>query len=564
MTISQLKTGALALFLLGGMVLSCAESAEKLISDFSNKDDLRGIDWGREGVDVSIGPRLVTERSSVLRLTVKSGQYPGVSFYAPLLPKDWSAYEALSFVVWSPAERDLAIRIDDQKSVSYNTRYNGGAHLLAGRNRIQSPTSVIAKTLNLKEIKGLVLFLDSPPANFSLAIDDLKLSALEPDITPFIPYAERMDRQPRMDIVSPHLPMGRQLSGGPLSAFMITGVTQGREVVEMMQRLDYDPKVLTWDREWGPNTWGFGDFYGQRGSGLDTALMQRYLASSMQGPEKFEVLLMTTPMGWKHFGLSARQAILERVRDRGEGLVLVMPFSGDRGTEWPADLRELSALIDADGDWVDDGGGVRQPAQGREFGRPWVVQGTHPITQDIPLAALPQSDMQTQRYRLAPGAQALITLNKDNVPVMAVRQVGKGRVVTFATRGWSLTPLMMAPDDFVNRPDHRYQETWYALLNRAALWAAGRPLERSGSGQVLKVEGIHADPWYTVRQWYDAQGKVTDWALDFANPHPDRQRITITAPATRDPGADITLQFTAPAGMDEVTWRATFGELGHG
>jgi hypothetical protein len=67
-----------------------------------------------------------------------------------------------------------------------------------------------------------------------------------------------------------------------------------------------------------------------------------------------------------------------------------------------------------------------------------------------------------------------------------------------------------------------------------------------------------------VRQWHDAQGKVTDWALDFANPHPDRQRITITAPATRDPGADITLQFTAPAGMDEVTWRATFGELGHG
>jgi hypothetical protein len=172
--------------------------------------------------------------------------------------------------------------------------------------------------------------------------------------------------------------------------------------------------------------------------------------------------------------------------------------------------------------------------------------------------------MQIQQYQLAPGAQALVTLAPRNVPVVAVRQVGKGRVVTFATRGWSLTPLMEAPEGWSDRPAHRYWETWYALLNRAALWAAQRPLARTGTPTVLAVTGDHADPWYTVRQWQDAAGKVTDWELQFANPDPSFQRIAVEAPEAVDPASPIRVKAAIPEGSAGVTWSATLGELGDG
>ena len=539
-------------------------AAERLITDFNEMNDRRGLDWNAESVEVTFGPRLVTERGSVLKVVVKQSGYNGVALYAPLVPRDWSAHEALSFVVWSNDERDLAIRVDDHNSVGYNSRFNGGVRLLKGRNLVQVPLATIAKAIDLANVKLLNLFFDHPPVGLTVWVDDIKLGRLEAERTPFIPYAERLDHQPRMEVVSPHLPLAKPLAGGPLSAFLIAGVKQGREVVELMQRIDLAPSVLSWDREWGANTWGFGDAYGQRGSGLDCALMQRYLASSLQGPEKFEVLLLSTPMGWNRFGPAARQAILERVRDRGEGLVLLMPFTGERGQPWPEDLRALSALIDADADWVDDGGNVRQPKDGREYGERWRVAEAHPITAGVPLEALPQKHMQIQQYQLAPGAQALVTLTPRQVPVIAIRQVGKGRVVTFATRGWSLTPLMDAPEGWADRPAHRYWETWYALLSRAALWAANRPLVRDRQASVAPVAGEHADPWYTLRQWKDAQGNVTDWELAFANPAPQVERVVLQVAEHVAPGATISVQVAVPDGLQDATWSALLGELGDG
>lgn len=539
-------------------------AADQLIADFSDANDRRGIDWNAESVDVAFGPRLVTERGSVLKLAVKQSGYNGVAFYAPKIPKDWSVHEALSFVVWSNDERDLAIRVDDHQSVGYNSRFNGGVRLLKGRNLVQMPVATIAKAIDVANVKLLNFFLDHPPVGLTLWIDDIKLGKMEAERTPFIPYGERLDHQPKMDVVSPYLPLARNLAGGPLQAFLIGGVKQGREVVELMQRIDLNPKVLSWDREWQANTWGFGDAYGQRGSGLDCALMQRYLASSMQGPEKFEVLMLTTPMGWNRFGPAARQAILERVRDRGEGLVLLMPFTGERGQPWPEDLKALSALIDADADWVDDGGNVRQPGKGREYGERWQVVADHPVIAGVPIESLPQAGMQVQTYQLAPGAQALVTLTPRNKPVIAVRQVGKGRVVTFATVGWSLTPLMAAPEGWADRPAHRYWETWYALLSRAALWAADRPLARNGQPTAVPVTGEHADPWYTVRQWKDAQGKVTDWELAFADPDPQFQRIALEAPEYVAPGMTIPVKIAVPEALQDATWSATLGEPGDG
>ncbi len=66
-----------------------------------------------------------------------------------------------------------------------------------------------------------------------------------------------------------------------------------------MQRCDLKVSLMTWDVAWDQNTWGMGDFYGQRGHAFDRELMRKYITSTMQGPEKFDVMILPTPIGWK-------------------------------------------------------------------------------------------------------------------------------------------------------------------------------------------------------------------------------------------------------------------------
>ena len=46
-----------------------------------------------------------------------------------------------------------------------------------------------------------------------------------------------------------------------------------------------------------------------------------------------------TPTGWLHFGKAATEAIVDRVKNRGEGLVLVFPFPGAIGKLRASDLK---------------------------------------------------------------------------------------------------------------------------------------------------------------------------------------------------------------------------------
>lgn len=45
--------------------------------------------------------------------------------------------------------------------------------------------------------------------------------------------------------------------------------------------------------------------------------------------------------------------------EKGEGLVLVMPFPGEQGKNWPADLAGLSALTGMDSDSIPAHGYVK-------------------------------------------------------------------------------------------------------------------------------------------------------------------------------------------------------------
>ena len=539
---------------------SAQEAPRVVICDFEDPASLKKLDWSKETTELTIGPRTPADLNKVLRYAVLGGQYPSFTFYPPHIPKDWSPYEALSFVVWTPSDCAVSVRIDDEKSFNFASRYNGGCNLQKGRTLVQIPVKNIAKNLDVSKIKQLVLFTCEPPKGLTLWFDDLMLGPLQTQKVDFIPYAERYDLIPSLEVVSPHLPLARPLAGGPVPVFMLTGARFGREVVEMMQRMDLKVSQLTWDREWGANTWGFGDFYGRRGHSTDYVLMQRYLDSSMQGPEHFGALVMYTPLGWNRFTASAREYILKRVKDQGEGLVLVMPFPGDQNQPWPNDLKEACALINSKTDWIRDGCDMRYPNEGRVQGKKWVKTKDHPITAGVPIEALPFQNMETQKYEAAPGADVLIRLESGE-PVLAVKQLGKGRVVTFATRAASLTPQMDTPQDYPRRVPYRFWEVWYSLADRAVLWAAGREFKRDGAPVALKAEGEHADPALTARQWKDAEGRVTDWELVFAPPTDEGERLALSVPDAVKPGEEIKASFTPPEAAANARWTARLGEI---
>jgi hypothetical protein len=126
-----------------------------------------------------------------------------------------------------------------------------------------------------------------------------------------------------------------------------------------------------------------------------------------------------------------------------------------------------------------------------------------------------------------------------------VREVGKGRVVTFATRSRSITPYV--PNAGARRQwrDYRYWEVFYDLLARAALWSARRETTQSGAGAVTATDAA-----LSLRQWKNSKGEVTDWKIEYTAP--TRAAIKVTASDVVARGADIAVTFVPVAGAKHV------------
>ena len=487
-------------------------AAEKVLYDFDDPKaaELEWVGNYKDNPELAVVGE-TTSNNFKLKMTFKGGDWPG--FWLPV-PQDWSSYQALHFEAYSAGPIKLTVRIDDPGSKDYHSRFHHTFKLKPGRNLCQIELKNVAEKLDIKQIKSAVLFCSNPPNGLVVELDNFVLGNIKGEKVPFIPYAERRDLQPKFDRVTPHFKYAKPLTGGPIKSFFLTSVLQGREVVEMAQRMDIEPSVQHWDPSYDSNTWGMGDFYGKRGHKTDYVLMQEYLASSMQGPEAFESMILFTPQGWERFGKSAQDAIVKRVREDGVGLVFVYPFSGVENGEWPESLKSINALIDSDSDYPTNNGYVRQARSGRVKGQKWSLSAEHPITRGVPLEALPFEKLTYQQYKVAPDATVLIQSAKGD-PILAVRKVGNGRVATFAWRGRSLTPSIARRHGEGPVRSYRYQEIFYTLLNRASLWVAGRDLESTGKVETLKDESEHN---LKVQVYKNAKGEISDWAMTFAPP----------------------------------------------
>ena len=280
------------------------------------------------------------------------------------------------------------------------------------------------------------------------------------------------------EVVTPHVPWAAKLPRGPIKSFFIPSVQYGRDMVELMQRLELKPTTVSIDREWDINCWGIGDYYShdERGDRDDFRVVYGYVERDLTGPETFEVMVVPGLNGWSRLTRASRDAILRRVQE-GAGLVLIHPFVGDvenhpfAGDEPTGDRRvwDISPLVDCPNDTVKDDGYPELNLVAIGQGK-WTVVRSHFITKGLSLDLLPEGVVGGRFYSYRPNGEVLI--EADGHPVLAVREYGKGRVVALAyvEQGFMPEPV----DAASTRIYWDYWEYQYALLVRCLLWAARR------------------------------------------------------------------------------------------
>jgi hypothetical protein len=280
------------------------------------------------------------------------------------------------------------------------------------------------------------------------------------------------------EVVTPHVKWASKLPQGPIKSFFLPSIQYGRDMVELMQRLDLDPTTDSIDNQWDINCWGIGDFYGHeyRGDRDDFQIVYGYIEKDLTSDAQYEVMVIPGINGWSRLTRKSRDAILRRV-ESGAGLVLLHPFVGDvkghpfKGDETIGDERiwEISPLIGVPDDTVNERGYPEINSDAVTKGK-WELGQSHFITEGLPLELLPEGNAGGSFYKYRANGEVLIKSGPN--PILATKNYGKGRVVALAYVEEGFTPQSINPTDAKIYWD--YWEYQYSLLARSILWATGR------------------------------------------------------------------------------------------
>lgn len=294
----------------------------------------------------------------------------------------------------------------------------------------------------------------------------------------------RLDITYTTSLPTPHIDWADPYRGGPVRTLAVPSVMEGRTLVELMQRLSLEVDAVTIDPAWDVNKWtmSFGEAYGARSEQLadgriEYNLVYGYLQEDLASDRRWEVMVMHGILGWGHLPAQVRALILRRVRE-GMGLVLVGPQAGPELAELP----ELSPLLPVEGGVPDS---VRPQAWSGARGA-WEAATPHYVTAGVPLDTFPGDHLGRRSYRAAPGATVLVTAGGE--PLLAVRQVGSGRVVAFGYENYGLAPFVRW--DSYGEIGDAWWETWYSLMIRAIVWAAGREPARRVAALSLEAARV--------------------------------------------------------------------------
>ncbi|MBK5295475.1 MAG: beta-galactosidase [Acidobacteriia bacterium] len=315
-----------------------------------------------------------------------------------------------------------------------------------------------------------------------------------------------------MEIATPHVKWANPLPGGPIRLLAVPTVIEGRTIVELAQRLSLDLTTVTIDAAWDRNKWtmAFGRDYGARAERGDLRLIYSYLEAELTGDTKFDAIFLPLNHGWEQLSARAREALERRVRE-GTGLVMVRPLGA---------LSPLAPLRE-----VEKPNRFEAVEPEHTAAAKWGRTAGHYITRAIPVEHFPFAHLSEYRYKASSDSEVLVQSETGN-PILAVRRLGKGRVVAFGFRNQGMSWAM--PLSARTAVSDLQWEYFYAMLARSLIWAAHREPEtapgfdkadwrlksfdgrllRSGRGKPPVFKDLMAGTYFIERQ---APG---DWTIE--------------------------------------------------
>ncbi len=192
----------------------------------------------------------------------------------------------------------------------------------------------------------------------------IKLTTLPP-VRWDLPYTQ--------EVVTPHLKWADPYVNGPIRAFFVNGMRDGRVVAELAQRLTMETRVVTIDREFSENRFWNPRYQNERSvwsMPQDYSFYLELLEEELARDVSYDVIMMHSVLGWNAIQESLRKLIYARVK-RGEGLVLIQPQLGEKTED--KKLWELSPLINVPSSKL--GHRARDPASARGDVRRAVAPG---------------------------------------------------------------------------------------------------------------------------------------------------------------------------------------------
>jgi len=364
------------------------------------------------------------------------------------VPADWRRQESLLLFVWSDRAAELKLALRD----AARSRFVHTFPLRTGANHLQLRLDR-ARGIDLRNMRAIIL---ESTREGRFYFDYFALDRFHP----VLEERGRWDIDYSMAVETPHIPWGRPFSGSPIKAFAIADVAHGRGIIELAERLDLDFKAATIGRNPGTNKWGFGDFYEQRSYGGENwsdpySLAHTYIADDLMNGPDYDVILWPGLHPWESYPAEIREQIIKRV-EAGAGLVLFYPLSraGASGELWklsPLRITEESG----------------QPGQSDQT--QWRAKPDHYITRGVPLDAFPWGQI---GVAAAQSSGETLLETAQGAPVLAVRNLGKGRIVAFAYRERGMIPEIAKV--FETGLHYPYQEYLWSLVARAVVWAAKR------------------------------------------------------------------------------------------
>ncbi len=261
------------------------------------------------------------------------------------------------------------------------------------------------------------------------------------------------------DIETPHVPWARPYARGKLRVLVLTSCLNGREAVEMAERLDMEPIWVTAGQP--SELRSFSRVFG-RGVTFTPQHMNQYIREKLT--QGCDAILIGGLRG-SLFEDATLDLMRRKVRE-GVGLVYVGP---NRGPD------KLYAMLP-----------VEKERHLRYRRGAWAAARPHYLTIGVPFEVLPRTDYTFYRAKTEP----LATANRRPL-LVAQDGPGRGRVVVLAyNTGWQgsgnwrcgITPWVRnAPERFA------YWEYHFSLLAKALVWAARREAD-------VTLESISTEP----------------------------------------------------------------------